>query len=90
MIHLSGTLTCKTTDDLHVVETYLPEHTRLSRAEPGCQTFDVVQTDNPMVWQLDETYTDRSAFEAHQTRNRASVWWQMSQGLIRDFKITES
>lgn len=90
MITLSGTLTCKTPDDCRVIETYLPEHNRLSRAEPGCVTFDVVQTANPLIWHLDETYTDRAAFDAHQARNRGSVWWQMSQGLIRDFKITET
>ena len=89
MIRLTGTLTCITPDDLKIVETYLPEHTRLSRAEPGCLTFNVTQTANPLVWQLDETYTDRAAFEAHQTRNRASVWWEKSQNLRRDFQITE-
>ncbi len=88
MIQLSGTLTCPTADDLKIVETYLPEHIRLSRAEPGCLSFDVSQTANPLVWQLDETYVDQTAFDAHQTRNRASVWWQMSQGLVRDFKLT--
>ena len=60
-----------------------------SRAEPGCVIFEAVQTTDPMVWQIDETYTDRTSFDAHQTRNRASIWWEMSQGLVRDFKITE-
>jgi quinol monooxygenase YgiN len=90
MIHLTGTLTCPTPDDLKIVEAYLPDHTCLSRAEPGCLTFTVTATDDPLVWQLDETYVDQAAFDAHQTRNRASVWWQKSQGLVRDFKITES
>lgn len=90
MITLTGTLTCPTPDDLKIVETYLPDHITLSRAEPGCVRFDAVQTADPMVWQIDETYTDKAAFEAHQTRNRASIWWQKSQGLVRDFKITES
>jgi quinol monooxygenase YgiN len=88
MIHLAGTLTCPKLDDLKIIETYLPEHTRLSRAEPGCLSFNVSQTANPLVWQLDETYVDQAAFDAHQTRNRASIWWQMSQGLVRDFKLT--
>ena len=89
MIRLTGTLTCTTEDDLKIVEAYLPEHTRLSRAEPGCLSFTVTQSDDPLIWHLDETYTDQAAFEAHQTRNRASLWWQKSQGLIRDFQITE-
>lgn len=89
MIHLTGTLTCPTLDDLTVIKTYLPDHIALSRAEPGCVIFEAVQTTDPMVWQIDETYTDRTSFDAHQTRNRASIWWEMSQGLVRDFKITE-
>lgn len=89
MIRLTGTLTCPTKDDLKIVETHLPEHTRLSREEPGCLTFTVIQTADPLVWQLDETYVDQAAFDAHQARNRASVWWAKSQFLIRDFKITQ-
>ncbi len=88
MIHLTGTLTCATQDDLKIVETYLPDHIRLSRAEPGCLTFSVTQTANPLVWYIDETYVDQTAFDAHQTRNRASIWWQMSQTVVRDFKVT--
>ena len=90
MIHLAGTITCPTPNELKIVETYLPGHIALSRAEPGCITFNAVQTADPMVWQIDETYTNKAAFEAHQTRNRASIWWEKSQGLVRDFKITET
>lgn len=90
MIRLTGTVTCKTPDDRRVIETYIPDHIRLSRAEPGCLTFDVVQTADPMIWHLDETYTDQAAFDAHQTRNRASIWWQLSQNFVRDFKISKA
>lgn len=90
MITLSGTLTCPTPDDLTIIQTYLPDHIALSRAEPGCVTFTAVQSANPMVWQIDETYTDKKAFEAHQTRNRASIWWDKSQSIVRDFQITEN
>ena len=89
MIRLTGTLTCATPDDLIVVQTYLPDHIRLSRAEPGCLTFNVSQTANPLVWQVDETYINKAAFEAHQTRNSTSVWWAKSQGIARNFQITE-
>ena len=89
MIRLTGTLTCVTSDDLAVVQTCLPDHMRLSRAEPGCIRFDVTQSPDPMIWLLDETYVDRTAFEAHQARNRASVWWARSQALVRDFQLLE-
>ena len=90
MIRLTGTLICTTSDDLAVVQTYLPDHIRLSRAEPGCLSFDVTQSDDPLIWQLDESYIDRPAFEAHQTRNRASLWWQKSQHIKRDFHLSET
>ena len=90
MIRLTGTLNCTTEDDLKIVEAYLPEHTRLSRAEPGCLSFTVTQSDDPLIWHLYETYTDQAAFEAHQTRNRASLWWQKSQHIKRDFHLTET
>ena len=30
MIHLTGTLTCRTENDLKIVETYLPDHSVLA------------------------------------------------------------
>ena len=90
MIRLTGTLICATPDDLVIVQTYLPDHIRLSRAEPGCVSFDVTQSADPMVWHLDETYIDTAEFTAHQTRNRASLWWEKSQTLVRDFQLTET
>ena len=89
MIRLTGTLTCPMPDDQIIAGTYLPDHISLSRAEPGCITFNAVQTADPAVWQIDESYRDQAAFDAHQTRNRASVWWRMSQSMVRDFRITE-
>ena len=89
MIHLTGTLICAAQDDLKIIETYLPDHIRLSRAEPGCISFNVTQTPDPLVWLLDETYADHAAYNMHQARNRASVWWAKSQGLIRDFKLMD-
>ncbi len=89
MIRVTGTLTCATADDLAIVHAHLPEHVRLSRAEPGCLTFNVTQSADPMVWRLDESFTDQAAFAAHQTRTRGSVWFRVSQGLIRDFHVTD-
>lgn len=87
MIRLTGTLTCATADDLAIVTTHLPAHIAASRAEPGCLSFNVSQTVNPLVWQLDEAFTDQAAFEAHQSRTRASLWFAASRHLARDFKI---
>jgi quinol monooxygenase YgiN len=87
MIHVTGTLTCTTAPEADIVRTHLPEHIRLSRAEPGCLSFNVDPTDDPMVWQLDETFVDRAAFEAHQARTRASAWYAATAHLTRDFQV---
>ncbi|MGL6209727.1 MAG: putative quinol monooxygenase [Paracoccaceae bacterium] len=88
MILVTGTVTCTTPADLAVIEAYLPDHIALSRAEPGCLRFDIVQS-GPMEWQLDEAFVDQAAFVAHQVRTKASVWGEMSKNLSRDFKIIE-
>jgi quinol monooxygenase YgiN len=88
MITLTGTLTCSSAEEADIVRTYLPEHIRLSREEPGCLTFNVVPTDDPLIWQLDESFTDRAAFEAHQARTRASDWYAATAHIGRDFHIT--
>lgn len=87
MISVTGSLTCATREEADIVRANLPEHIRLSRAEPGCLKFDVDPTDDPLVWRLDEAFADRQAFEAHQTRTRSSVWFQVTSGLKRDFQI---
>jgi quinol monooxygenase YgiN len=90
VITVTGTLTCSTADEAAIVRTYLPEHIRLSRAEPGCLKFNVDPTDDPLVWWLDEAFADRQAFDAHQTRTRSSVWFQASSSLKRDFRVEET
>lgn len=89
MIHVTGTLTCRTVGEADTVRAHLPEHIRLSRAESGCLSFNVDPTDDPQVWRLDETFTDRAAFEAHQIRTRASAWFAATAQLGRDFKVSE-
>ena len=90
MIIVAGTLTCSSPEEAAIVRTYLPEHIRLSRAEPGCLKFNVVPTDDPLVWRLDEAFVDRQAFEAHQARTRSSIWFQVSSDLGRDFRVEET
>lgn len=89
MIRVTGTLSCTTAADAVLVRQHLPEHVRLSRAEPGCLTFRVDPTDDPLVWRLDETFADRAAFEAHQTRTRAADWFRITAHLRRDFHVAE-
>jgi quinol monooxygenase YgiN len=43
MIHLEGRLIFKDEAEAALVAQHLPEHIRLSRAEPGCLSFEVPQ-----------------------------------------------
>ena len=89
MIRLRGQLICMTEAEADVVRLHLPEHIALTRAEPGCLTFDIAETDDPMVWEVMEAFRDRPSFEAHQTRNRASAWFAATRGILRDFRMEE-
>ena len=89
MITLSGTLTCATAVDAAIVEQHLPDHIARSRAEAGCLWFRITLTDDLRVWALDEGFVDAAAFAAHQTRTRASAWWQATGHIRRDFQMTE-
>jgi quinol monooxygenase YgiN len=89
VIRVTGTLTCPSADDAAIVARLLPEHIRLSRTEPGCRSFNVTRSSDSLVWVLDETFADRAAFDAHQSRTRASPWFAATAHLTRDFRIEE-
>lgn len=89
MIRVTGSLSCMTAEDAEIVLHHLPDHIRLSRDEPGCLTFTVTRASNPLVWELDETFADRAAFEAHQLRTRASDWFRATAHLARNFQTVE-
>jgi len=87
-VQLSGWLRCKDDAELATVVQYLPEHVRLTLQEPGCLSFTVQQTGDPLVWRVSETFADAAAFDAHQTRSRASDWFHATHGIQREFQRT--
>lgn len=87
-VALTGRLVCVNADEAAVVQRFLADHIRLTRAEPGCLRFDVVQTSDALVWQVDEAFVDRAAFDAHQARTATSPWAGATAGIRRDFRIT--
>ena len=89
-VHLTGTLTCATLADAALIARYLPDHIALSRAEPGCLRFAVTPTANPLIWQVDESFANRAAFDAHQTRTRASAWFAATGPIGRDFRVSQA
>jgi quinol monooxygenase YgiN len=90
MIHVTGTLTCSTADEAERVRQFLPDHIALSRAEPGCLTFNVAPTDDPLVWRLDESFADKDALKAHGDRTKSSAWFAATAGLVRNFEVRET
>lgn len=86
-VQLSGYLTCKNSSEADLVVEYLPEHVALTRAEPGCISFVVEQSDNPLVWTVKERFTDSEAFRAHQARVAASAWGSMTSAIERDYTV---
>ena len=87
MIRLRGHLVCVTAEEAAAVQAHVAEHTRLSRAEPGCLSFEVTPTDDPMVWEVMETFRTQDDFNAHQARTRASRWFEATRSILRDFRV---
>jgi quinol monooxygenase YgiN len=89
-VRLSGMLICASQDECDIVRRYLAEHIRLTREEPGCLSFEVTQTEDPLIWQVEELFADQAAFEAHQVRSKASEWAEKTMSIRRDYAISGS
>jgi quinol monooxygenase YgiN len=89
-IALTGRLICGTPENAALVERLLPEHSRLSRAEPGCLSVAVSRTEGPLIWQVAESFADRASFDAHQARTRASLWGRETAHIPRDDSLAET
>lgn len=86
-VTLSGRLICVNREQSDIVERHLPVHIELTRAEPGCIDFEVVRTDDPLVWLVDERFADQAAFDTHQRRVADSVWGRATAGIERAYTI---
>ncbi|MEO1919544.1 MAG: putative quinol monooxygenase [Paracoccaceae bacterium] len=74
--------------DIAIVEKHLSIHILLSRAEYGCISFDVrPDPNNSNRYLVDEEFTTQAAFDAHQTRTKASEWGTATAHLHRKFSI---
>ena len=89
-VELTGRLLCADHDEAEIVVRHLPRHIELTRAEPGCLRFDVVQAEDPLIWSVAERFVDRPAFDAHPARVRASEWGRATATIARDYVITQS
>ena len=89
MIRLRGHLDCTTEEEVQAIRAHHQAHLALSRAEPGCLTFDITPTDDPMVWEVMEAFRTRADFDAHQARTRESAWFAATRSILRDFRVEE-
>lgn len=87
-VELRGSLVCANRDEAATVAHHLARHLELTRAEPGCLSFEVHATDDPLVWSVAETLEDRAAFDAHQERVRASEWGRVTASIERNYIVT--
>ena len=86
-VWVSGHLICSSWQEAEILKSHLLEHIRLTQAEPGCIVFVVSQTDDPLIWRVEESFRDRKAFEVHQKRTRSSAWWAATVKIRRDYQV---
>lgn len=86
-VSLNGRLICADDQQVAVVARYLPRHIELTRAEPGCISFLVVQSEDPRIWRVDELFADAAAFDSHQQRVANSEWGRATSGIERDYTV---
>ncbi|TIC88931.1 antibiotic biosynthesis monooxygenase [Nocardioides sp. GY 10113] len=86
-MHLSGTLVCRDLSEVQVVREMLPRHIELTLLEPGCLDFLVEQTDDPLVWRVEERFAGSDAFRAHQARVASSDWGAATAGIERFYEV---
>lgn len=89
MVGLTGRLICHDAGQMMTALSLLPDHARLSRAEPGCLRFDLWQDEDPMIWHLSELFVDAEALAAHGARTRDSAWGRDSTDIGRDIQRHE-
>lgn len=89
-VTLTGRLVCAHAAEADIVRAHLPQHVELTRAEAGCISFDVRQTDDPLIWHVDERFDDDSAFAAHQRRVATSEWGRATAGIERRYVIARA
>lgn len=80
-VRLTGQLICVNDQQAQVVAAHLPAHIMLTRAEPGCISFDVTETADPLIWDVAELFADGTVFGAHQERVAGSEWGARHSGL---------
>ena len=72
-------------------------HFTLTRAEPGCRSFAVGATSDPLMWQVEERFVERfgerfedaAACDTHQERVASSEWGRATSDIERRYLVIE-
>lgn len=86
-VRLHGVLRCADAEEARTVTRHLPQHLTLTRAEPGCLSFRVEPSAEPLVWEVAEEFADAGAFRAHQQRVAASAWGRATADIAREYPV---
>jgi len=87
-VTVTGTLTVDESE-LTEIRSALNVHMELTRAEPGCIVFEVVDDPEQIGrFNVYEEFVDRNAFEKHQARTNDSDWAIASRNVERSFEIS--
>jgi len=84
LVSVTGRLICGDMSQMLLALDLLAEHVELSRTEPGNLRFDLVQGEDPMIWELNELYADETALQSHRERLGGSRWGRESREIGRD------
>ena len=86
-ITVKGTITVPD-DILAEFVAYLNEHRDLTLAESGCVFFSVEQRPGqPNVFEVDECFENRQAFEFHRQRMSATNWSELTKNAVRNYQV---
>ncbi len=90
-VQVTGFMICRSLEESDRVAAALPDHIRLSLAEPGCLAFEVLRsTADPCRFAVRQYYRSPEDYDAHLARSRESGWWKLTGHVPRDFRITET
>ena len=84
-VTLPGKQICATAAEALRLRAALPENVRLMRAEAGFVSFDLTQSDDPLVRAVAERFADAAACEAHQTHTASADRARETAGIARDY-----
>ena len=87
LVILSGYIDVESAE-IDNIKAVLPMHISATRAERGCQRFDIWQdAAQANIFHVFEVFDSHEAFKAHQARAQKSKWVNVSKNAVRHYDI---